>query len=39
MGAWLPDGWMESVPAGFPLPPLIPSGPPSLLAAGREGGP
>ena len=40
MGDWLPDGWMESTPAGFPLPPLIPPGPPSLptAAAGREGG-
>jgi hypothetical protein len=27
MGDWLPDGWMESTPAGFPLPPLIPPGP------------
>ena len=27
MGVWLPDGWMESAPAGFPLPPLIPPGP------------
>jgi hypothetical protein len=38
MGVWLPDDWMESAPAGFPLPPLILPGPPSLLAAGREGG-
>jgi hypothetical protein len=37
MGVWLPDGWMESAPAGFPLPPLIPPGLPSLPAAGREG--
>ena len=35
MGVWLPDGWMESTPADFPLPPLISPGPPSLLAAGR----
>jgi hypothetical protein len=27
IGVWLPDGWMESAPAGFPLPPLIPPGP------------
>ena len=27
MGVWLPDGWMESAPAGFPLSPLIPPGP------------
>jgi hypothetical protein len=38
MGVWFPDGWMESAPAGFPLPPLIPPGPLSLLAAEREGG-
>jgi hypothetical protein len=38
MGVWLPDGWMESAPAGFPLPPLVPPGPPSLPAAEREGG-
>jgi hypothetical protein len=38
MGVWLPDGWMESAPTGFPLPPLIPPDPPSLPAAGREGG-
>jgi hypothetical protein len=38
MGVWLPDGWMESAPAGFPLPPLISPGPPSLPTAGREGG-
>jgi hypothetical protein len=38
MGVWLPDGWMENAPGGFPLTPLIPPGPPSLPAAGREGG-
>jgi hypothetical protein len=37
-GVWLPDGWMESAPVGFPLPPLIPPGPPSLPTTGREGG-
>jgi hypothetical protein len=35
MGIWLPDNWMESASADFPLPPLIPPGPPSLPAAGR----
>jgi hypothetical protein len=38
MGVWLPDGWMEDAPGDFPLTPLIPPGPPSLPAAGREGG-
>ena len=37
-GVWLPDGWMEDAPGDFPLTPLIPPGPPSLPAAGREGG-
>ena len=38
MGVWLPDGWMEDAPGDFPLTPLISPGPPSLPAAGREGG-
>jgi hypothetical protein len=38
MGVWLPDGWMESAPAGFPLPPLIPPGPLLSPLRGEKGG-
>jgi hypothetical protein len=39
MGVWLPDGWIESAPAGFPLPPLIPPLAPLLSPQrGEKGG-
>jgi hypothetical protein len=38
MGVRFPDGWMESAPAGFPLPPLIPPGPPPRCRCAARGG-
>jgi len=38
MGVWLPDGWVENAPGGFPLTPLIPPGLPFSPRSGERRG-